>query len=67
LADFTPYAAFNYLQRFGNGLDSSFFRVTPGIRSFVGWGTYFIVGYEIPVTGPRPFDQRLTFILSKGW
>ena len=41
--------------------------ITPGIRFFLGWHTYFITGVGVPVTNPKPFIPGLTVILSRGW
>ena len=67
LGDFTPYVAMNLYQDIGNGQDTTTFSVTPGIRTYLGWSTYFITGVDIPVTHPEPFDWRLTGIVSIGW
>lgn len=67
LGDLTPYVAMNLYQDIGNELDTTTFSVTPGIRTYLGWSTYFITGVEIPVTHPEPFDWRLTAIVSNGW
>ncbi|WP_157506913.1 transporter [Gemmata obscuriglobus] len=35
--------------------------LTPGIRSHIGRGFFFLFGYELPVTPSRPFDRRAVF------
>jgi hypothetical protein len=57
----------NLLQNIGNGPDTTTFTFTPGIRTYLGWSTYFISGVEVPVTDPKPFDWRLTAVMSIGW
>jgi hypothetical protein len=67
LPDFTPYVSFNYFQDFGHGLDSSEVTVTPGLRTYLGWNSYLIMGCQVPITGPRPYDQQWTFVLIHGF
>ncbi len=67
LGDLTPYVSMTLSQDIGNGPDTTTFSVTPGIRTYLGWSTYFITGVEIPVTHPEPFDWRLTAVVSIGW
>lgn len=67
LGDFTPYVSLNLIQNIGNGPDTTTFSATPGIRTYLGWSTYFISGLEVPVTHPKPFDWRITGVLSYGW
>ena len=67
LGNFTPYVSLNLYQNVGSGPDTTTFSVTPGIRTYLGWTTYFISGVEIPVTNPDPFEWRVTAVLSKGF
>jgi hypothetical protein len=67
LGDFTPYVSLNLIQNIGKGPNTTTFSVTPGIRTYLGWSTYFISGIEVPVTHAKPFDWRLTAVVSIGW
>jgi hypothetical protein len=68
LGDFTYYLAANLRQEFGeNSSDHTFLTLTPGIRTHLGRDWSFLAGYEFPIIGPKPFDDRLTLILLKGW
>jgi hypothetical protein len=64
--DLTPYLSWNLNQFLGR---SSFTNVslTPGIRFFLGWHTYFITGVGVPVTNPKPFLPSATAVISRGW
>jgi hypothetical protein len=64
--DLTPYLSWNLNQFLGR---SSFTNVslTPGIRFFLGWHTYFITGVGVPVTNPKPFLPSATVVISRGW
>jgi len=65
--DLTPYLSVNLNQDLGSGTNFTNFSLTPGIRFFLGWHTYFITGVDVPVTNPRPFLPGLTAVLSRGW
>jgi hypothetical protein len=65
--DLTPYLSLNLNQNLGSSKDFTNFSITPGIRFFLGWHTYFITGVGLPVTNPKPFIPGLTVILSRGW
>ncbi|MBV8358078.1 MAG: hypothetical protein JO189_09115 [Deltaproteobacteria bacterium] len=65
--DLTPYLSANLNQFLGGGPNYTFFSLTPGIRFFLGWHTYFITGVNVPVTNPKPFLPGLTAVLSRGW
>jgi hypothetical protein len=65
--DLTPYLSANLNQFLGGGPNYTFFSLTPGVRFFLGWHTYFITGVDVPVTNPRPFLPGLTAVLSRGW
>ena len=66
-ADLTPYLSANLNQDLGSGKDFTNFSITPGIRFFLGWHTYFITGVDVPLTNPKSFMPGLTVILSRGW
>jgi hypothetical protein len=65
--DLTPYLSANLDQDFGSRPTLTNVSLTPGIRSFLGWHTYFIAGVEVPVTNPKPFNPGLTLIISRFW
>ena len=65
--DFTPYLSANLNQDLGSGSNFTNFNLTPGVRFFLWYHTYFITGVEVPVTNPRPFLPGLTTVLSTGW
>ena len=65
--DFTPYLAANLNQNLGGNRELTEVILTPGVRFYVGWHTYFILGVNVPVTNPRPFIPGLTFVVSRGW
>lgn len=66
LGDFTYYAAANLEQSLENA-DNTFVSITPGIRTHLGNNWFFLAGVEMPVNGPRAFDDRLVFVLVKGY
>src|ERR1700740_695901 len=65
--DLTPYLSANLNQDLGGGKNFTDFSLTPGIRFFLGWHTYFITGVIVPVTNPKPFEPGLTAVVSRGW
>jgi hypothetical protein len=65
--DFTPFLSANFRQPLGGGDERSFFSLTPGYRTHLAREWFFSAGYEIPLVGPKPYDERLTFWLVKGW
>jgi len=65
--DLTPYLSTNVNQDLGSGKNFTDFSLTPGIRFFVGWHTYFITGVIVPVTNPKSFNPGLTAVVSRGW
>ena len=67
IGDLTPYLSMNLNQFLGSGNNYTNFSLTPGIRFFVGWHTYFITGVIVPVTNPKPFNPGLTVVVSRGW
>ena len=50
-----------------NNLDAAhtFVSLTPGLRTHLGNNVFLLAGYEVPVVGPLPFENRLTFLLIK--
>jgi hypothetical protein len=65
--DLTPYLSANLNQFLGSGPAFTNFSLTPGVRFFLGWHTYFITGVDVPVTNPKPFLPGLTAVISRGW
>lgn len=65
--DLTPYLSANLNQDLGSRRDLTNVTLTPGIRFFLGWHTYFIMGVNVPVTNPKPFIPGLTVVISRGW
>jgi hypothetical protein len=65
--DLTPYLSANLNQNLGGSRELTEVILTPGIRFFLGWHTYFITGVNVPVTNPKPFLPGLTIVLSRGW
>jgi hypothetical protein len=65
--DLTPYLSANLNQNLGSGSNFTNFSLTPGVRFFLGYHTYFITGVVVPVTNPKPFLPGLTALLSTGW
>jgi hypothetical protein len=65
--DLTPYLSANLNQDLGGGKNFTDFSLTPGVRFFVGWHTYFITGVILPVTNPKSFEPGLTAVVSRGW
>jgi hypothetical protein len=65
--DLTSYLSANLNQVLGSGPDFTNFSLTPGVRFFLGWHTYFITGVVAPVTNPKPFLQGFTAVISRGW
>jgi hypothetical protein len=65
--DLTPYLAANVNQDLGASRDLTELILTPGVRFYLGWHTYFIMGLNVPVTNPKPFIPGLTVVLSRGW
>jgi hypothetical protein len=68
VGDFTPYLSMNLNQNLGgSAIDYTNLSLTPGMRFFLGFHTYFITGVDVPVTNPRPFLPGLTAVVSTGW
>jgi hypothetical protein len=61
LGDFTYYPAFNMRNDLGGSDEHTLITLTPGMRNHLGNNLFFLAGWEIPVTGPRGFDQRGIF------
>jgi hypothetical protein len=68
LGDFTYYVAANFRQELGeHSSDHTFFTLTPGIRTQVVRNWSLLVGYEFPIVGPKPFDDRVIMVLERAW
>ena len=65
--DLTPYLSGNLNQFLGSGPAYTNLSLTPGVRFFLGWHTYFITGVPVTVTNPKPFLPGMTAVLSRGW
>ena len=65
--DLTPYLSANLNQDLGGGKNFTDFSLTPGVRFFIGWHTYFITGVIVPLTNPKSFEPGLTAVVSRGW
>ena len=61
--DFTVYLASNTFNDLGNGGTTS--TLGPGFRTHLGKSFYFLGATTVSVTGPRPYDEGLTFWLMK--
>lgn len=61
--DFTLYLSANVFNTVSAG--STFASLTPGYRTHLGGGWYSLGGIEIPVTGPRPFEESAVFWIMK--
>jgi hypothetical protein len=66
LGDFTYYLAGTFQQSLGND-GGSYFSLTPGIRTHLGNNWFLLAGVEVPLNGPRAFDQRFIGVLVKGY
>jgi hypothetical protein len=66
IGELTPYLAMNFRQDLGTENHSRIL-VTSGIRTYIAWNTYFVGAFEVPLTGPLPFTDRFTFLVSKEW
>jgi hypothetical protein len=68
LGDFTYYVSANLRQEFGeNSSDHTFLTLTPGVRTNLPREWSFLAGYEFPIVGPKPFDDRVIFVLERDW
>jgi Putative MetA-pathway of phenol degradation len=56
---FSYYVALNVRQELGTADEHTFLSITPGIRTHLGHHWYFLAAYEVPLVGPRFFDQRV--------
>lgn len=66
LADFTYYAVVNY-RAFLGAANSRFVSITPGFRTHLGSDFWLLGGIDIPVSNPRPFQERFNIVLVKGF
>ena len=64
--DLAPYLSANLNQDLGGGKNFTGFSLTPGVRFFVGWHTYFITGSLYRWTNQKPFEPGLTAVVSRG-
>ena len=53
--DLAPYLSANLNRDLGGGKNFTGFSLTPGVRFFVGWHTYFITGVIVPMDQPKTF------------
>ena len=67
IGDFQYYLSANLRNNLSSAPGHTFFSLTPGFRTHLGGEYYLAGGYEIPLTGPRPFSNRLTFFFVKGF
>jgi hypothetical protein len=65
LGDLTPDMVFNVREFLGT--NQTFLSLTPGFRTFLGRNFWLLGGVEVPLVGPRPFQERLTFAVVKGY
>jgi len=65
--DFAGYLALTMRNDMGADENHTFLSLTPGIRTHVGRGFFLLAGLEVPVVGPRPFEQRATFAIVRGF
>jgi hypothetical protein len=65
--DFQYYLSANMRNNLSSVTGHTFISLTPGFRMHVGREFYLAGGYEVPVTGPHPFDSRLTLFVAKGF
>ncbi|GIW80256.1 MAG: hypothetical protein KatS3mg105_2063 [Gemmatales bacterium] len=49
------------------GPGDTFVSLTPGFRTHLGRDFFLLGGLEVPVTGPKSFDQRWIFLFVKGF
>lgn len=67
IGDFQYYLSANVRNNLSSAPGHAFFSLTPGFRTHLGGEYYLAGGYEIPLTGPQPFSNRLTFFFVKGF
>jgi len=67
LGDFTYYLSMNVVDQLGSSDGHTFASLTPGMRTHLGDNVFFLAGCEVPVTGPTAFDQRLLFLIVRGF
>lgn len=67
IGDFQYYLSANMRNNLSAAPGHTFFSLTPGFRTHLGGEYYLAGGLEIPLTGPRPFGDRLTFFFVKGF
>lgn len=65
--DFSYYVALNLRRDLGDADGHTFLSITPGLRTNLGNNWSFLAAYEVPVVGPRQFDQRFMAGIIKGF
>lgn len=65
--DFATYVAFNMRNDFFGNSTRTTVSLTPGFRTHLGNNLFFLAALEVPVTGPKPFDERFLFLFVKGF
>ncbi len=61
--DFTVYLSANVFDNVSTGRNTT--TLTPGFRTHLGKSFYFLGGLNVPVTGPRPYEESATFWIMK--
>ncbi len=61
--DFTLYVSANVFNNVSTSQTTA--TLTPGFRTHLGGGWYALGGIDVPVTGPRPYQESATFWLMK--
>ncbi|MEE9397644.1 MAG: hypothetical protein V3V31_11600 [Methylococcales bacterium] len=51
----------------GQSLDNVTVSLTPGIRTHIADNAFILLGVELPVTNPDPFDYQVNLLLVKGF
>jgi hypothetical protein len=65
--DFATYVAFNMRNDFVGDSTRTTVSLAPGIRTHLGNNLFFLAAVDVPLTGPRPFDERFLFLFVKGF
>lgn len=59
LGDFTLYLAGNLRESLSGGKGGgTFTSLTPGMRTYLGENIYFLAGVEVPISGPKLYDEQ---------
>ncbi|HEV3023489.1 MAG TPA: hypothetical protein VGX76_13540 [Pirellulales bacterium] len=67
LGDFTYYLSTNVRNVLGASPAHTYVSLQPGFRTHLGKDFYLAGGYEVPVSGPHLFSDRLTVFVAKGF